>query len=115
MGTAVPIVRADGEGERLSFYGGGLFTMKATTEETGGSFLLFEDQVVRGKTTPLHIHQNEDESLYVLEGAILSQPATPDSDPSGPVDFERVRDAAQRSGGMRVVGPPPFKARNNDG
>jgi mannose-6-phosphate isomerase-like protein (cupin superfamily) len=27
--------------------------------------------VVRGKTTPLHIHENEDETLYVLEGEIL--------------------------------------------
>jgi hypothetical protein len=26
-----------------------------------------------------------------------------------PVDFDRVREAAQRSGGMRVLGPPPFE------
>lgn len=161
MSAAVPIIRAEGEGEHLSFAGGGLMTMKATSKETDGAFLLFEDRVVRGKMTPLHIHQNEDETFYVLEGEILvfidgiehrvgrgglvvaprgvphafmvtsetarvlmlhvpgtaesfyraaSDPATADADPSGPVDFERVRRAAESSGGMKIVGPPPFKA-----
>ncbi len=161
MSTAVPIVRADGEGERLRFWGGGVMTMKATAEETGGAFLLFEDLMSRGKTTPLHVHENEDEGLYVLEGEILvhidgkdypvgprgvaiaprgvphaflvtsqtarvltlqtpgsaepfyrgaSEPASADTDPSGPVDFARVRESAERSGGMKVLGPPPFQA-----
>jgi quercetin dioxygenase-like cupin family protein len=71
MTAAVPIVRADGEGERLRFWGGGYLTMKATSEETGGAFLLFEDLMSAGKTTPLHIHRDEDELLYVLEGELL--------------------------------------------
>jgi hypothetical protein len=37
-----------------------------------------------------------------------SEPANGDTDPSGPVDFDRVRASAERSGGMQVVGPPPF-------
>jgi quercetin dioxygenase-like cupin family protein len=68
--TAVPIVRADDEGERLRFWGGGVLTMKATAEETGGSLLLFEDRMAQGKATPLHAHADEDELLYVLEGEI---------------------------------------------
>lgn len=159
MSAAVSIVRADGEGEHRRFWGGGLLTMKASAEETGGAFLLFEDLMAQGKTTPLHLHTNEDEALYVLEGEILvhidgtdhpvgpnglavaprgvphaflvtsptarvltlltpgsaeafyrgaSEPATADTDPSGPVDFARVREAAERSGGMQVIGPPPF-------
>ena len=71
MSNAVPIIRAGGEGECLAFAGGGLMTMKATSDETGGAFLLFEDRVVQGKMTPLHIHQNEDETFYVLEGELL--------------------------------------------
>ena len=160
MSNAVPIIRAVGEGECLAFAGGGLMTLKATSSETNGAFLLFEDSVVQGKTTPLHIHQNEDETFYVIEGEILvflegvehrvgaggvavaprgvphafmvvsktarlltllipgsaeafyraaSDPATATSDPAGPVDFERVRAAAQLSRGMQIVGPPPFK------
>src|SRR3979409_2790482 len=70
-GKAVSIVRASDEGERLWFYGGGLHTWKAPASETGGAFLLFEDVMSRGKTTPLHTHPQVDETLYVLEGEIL--------------------------------------------
>jgi quercetin dioxygenase-like cupin family protein len=159
MTTAVPIVRADGEGERRRFWGGGILTMKATADETGGAFLLFDDSMTAGKTTPLHIHADEDEALYVLEGEILvhidgtdhrvgahgfamaprgvphaflvtsptarvltlqtpgsaeafyrgaSESAADDTDPAGPVDFNRVRAAAEQAGGMTVLGPPPF-------
>src|SRR5260370_34309234 len=67
----IPIVRASGAGERLWFYGGGLHIWKATASETGGAFLLFEDVMSRGKTTPLHTHPQADETVYVLEGEIL--------------------------------------------
>ena len=69
--TAVPIIRGEAEGERLWFAGGGLWTMKATSEETDGAFTLVEVRMVRGKTTPLHTHPNLDETLIVLEGEIL--------------------------------------------
>lgn len=161
MSAPVAIIRADGEGEHLRFWGGGVLTMKASAEETGGAFLLFEDFMAQGKTTPLHVHAHEDEALYVVEGEILvhidgvnhpvgprgvavaprgvphaflvtsqtarvltlqtpgsaepfyrgaSEPASADTDPSGPVDFARVRAAAESSGGMQVLGPPPFAA-----
>lgn len=71
MSAAVAIVRADQEGEHLRFWGGGILTMKATADETGGAFMLFEDFMSRGKATPLHVHANEDEALYVLEGELL--------------------------------------------
>jgi quercetin dioxygenase-like cupin family protein len=71
MSTAGTIIRGEGEGERLWFAGGGLWTMKATAEETDGAFILLEDRMMRGKTTPLHTHPNVDETLIVLEGEIL--------------------------------------------
>jgi mannose-6-phosphate isomerase-like protein (cupin superfamily) len=159
MSAAVPIVRNEGEGERLWFYGGGIHIWKASAEETDGAFILFEDLMTQGKTTPLHVHANEDEALYVLEGEILvhidgsdhrvgprgvalaphgvphaflvtsptarvltlqtpgsaesfyrgaSKPASADIEAAGPVDFGLVREAAERSGGMQVLGPPPF-------
>jgi quercetin dioxygenase-like cupin family protein len=69
--TAVPIVRVQGEGERLWFYGGGIHTWKASSRETGGAFLLFEDVMTRGKVTPLHTHPEADETIYMLDGEIL--------------------------------------------
>ena len=68
MSTAGAIIRRDGEGERRWFAGGGVHVMKATAEETDGAFILLEDRMTRGKTTPLHTHPNLDETLIVLEG-----------------------------------------------
>ena len=67
MSAAVPIIRQQGEGEQFWFAGGGVFTMKATAEETDGAFTMLEDEVVRGKTTPLHTHPF-DEVIYVVDG-----------------------------------------------
>jgi quercetin dioxygenase-like cupin family protein len=64
-------VRADNQGERRWFCGGGLHTWKATAEETGGAFLIFEDDLDAGKVTPLHRHPDADETFYMLEGEIL--------------------------------------------
>ena len=163
MSGAVSIIRADGEGEDLHLWGGGILTMEATAAETEGACVLFEDHMPKGKSTPLHAHANEDEALYVLEGEIVvhidgqnhplgprgiavalrgvphaflvtsatarvlclqtpgsaeafyrgaSEPAGPDTEIAGPVDFDRVRESAERSGGMQFLGPPPFEARS---
>ena len=154
-----PTIRADEEGERRWFLGGGVHTWKATPEETGGAFMLFEARMERGKVTPLHAHDESDETTYVLEGEILmhlagqetrlttgglaiaprgvphaflvvsdiarllflhtpgccqdfywdaSEPLAAGADPSAPVDFARIHASAQKNGGMRVLGPPPF-------
>jgi quercetin dioxygenase-like cupin family protein len=36
-----------------------------------------------------------------------SDPATQDN-PVGPVDFDRIREAAARTGAIEILGPPPF-------
>jgi quercetin dioxygenase-like cupin family protein len=69
--TSSAIIRARPDGQRRWFYGGGVHTWKATAEETGGAFLLFEMELEQGKLTPLHTHPDSDESMYVLEGEIL--------------------------------------------
>jgi len=71
MNTRAPIVRAEQDGQRRWFYGGGVHTWKATAQETGSAFLLFEDRMDQGKLTPLHTHPDSDETMYVLEGEIL--------------------------------------------
>jgi quercetin dioxygenase-like cupin family protein len=68
---ASAIVHQPGEGTRRWFFGGGVHTWKATSHETAGAFLLFEDEMSLGKVTPLHTHPNSDETLYVLAGEIL--------------------------------------------
>lgn len=71
MTAQVPIIRAAGEGDHQSFLGGGHHTWKLMKEDTDGAFFLFEDEMVKGKCTPLHTHPESAETIYVLEGEIL--------------------------------------------
>ena len=147
-----------GEGEQRWFCGGGLHTWKATRQDTGGAFLLFEDRLDFGKVTPLHRHPDADETFYMLEGEVLlhidgeqrplhaggiaiiprgiphafrvtselarmlclqtpgsgeefyriaSEPAA-EGEPAAPIDFDRVREAANQTGAIELLGPPPF-------
>ena len=68
---AESIVRNAGEGERMWFLGGGIHTWKAFAEETDNSMIVFEDELERGKVTPMHLHADADEAMYVIEGEIL--------------------------------------------
>ena len=67
--TTMPTPYALGseDGEALWFFGM-LVTMKATSEQTGGEFILIEELAPRGTATPLHVHPTDDESFYILEG-----------------------------------------------
>ena len=71
MHASAPIIRANGEGDKQSFLGGGLHTWKLMTDDTGGAFFMFEDLMTHGKSTPLHRHPEADETVYVLEGEIV--------------------------------------------
>jgi mannose-6-phosphate isomerase-like protein (cupin superfamily) len=58
-------LHADG-GERLMF-GDVTVLIRASAETTRGAFTVFEE-VPPMVDTPLHVHANEDEMFYVLEG-----------------------------------------------
>ena len=58
-----------GEGQCLQSLGAWV-TVKATSEQTGGVFNLFEVSYPLDYSTPLHIHYAEDVAVYVLEGAL---------------------------------------------
>jgi mannose-6-phosphate isomerase-like protein (cupin superfamily) len=61
-----PCAREAGGGERLVF-GGITILVRTPSEATRGAFTLFEE-VPPMADTPLHVHDNEDELFYVLEG-----------------------------------------------
>ncbi len=58
------MVDADG-GERLHFSDAEM-VIRASAESTGGAFSIVEE--VDPLDTPLHVHANEDEIFYILEG-----------------------------------------------
>lgn len=152
------VVGQDG-GEHL-WFGGGLMTVKITSGDADGRYLVVSDRMPRGKTTPLHLHAGFDETIYLASGRMLvhidgvehdvaaggvasiargsahaflvtSDEAhvvvfiTPGevaerffreggevaSSPTGeppPLNIEKVKTAGERTGGMIVLGPPPF-------
>ncbi len=60
--------------DRSVWYGGFLLTFLATSEDTGGAFSLTYTEARKGVSVepPLHIHTREEESFYVIEGAITA-------------------------------------------
>src|SRR4028118_2088728 len=68
MGTQ-PDALARQEGRAVWFLGT-LVIMKATGEQTGGAFGLIDNLMPAGFASPYHMHRNEDESFYVVEGEL---------------------------------------------
>lgn len=66
----LPAITMQNKGESL-WFGGGLITFKVTSEQSGGLLCMFEHAASRGKRTPLHLHADSDEAIYVLEGELL--------------------------------------------
>jgi quercetin dioxygenase-like cupin family protein len=64
-----PLALQPGEGEALWFLGT-LATVKATQETTGGRVAVIEQLAPNGTGSPLHVHHNEDEWFYVIEGEL---------------------------------------------
>ena len=99
----VPIARHAGEGEALWFLGS-LVTIKASGEDTGGRMAVIEHLSPRSSGSPLHVHRNEDESFYVLEGELtMWVDGQTIAAPGGFDDFVRtIGEPAQQ-----LVIPPP--------
>jgi quercetin dioxygenase-like cupin family protein len=68
-GATAPIALGPGEGEALWFLGT-LATVKATDETTAGRVAVIEHHAPRGSGSPLHVHHNEDEWFYVIDGEL---------------------------------------------
>ncbi len=64
-----PIVLGPGEGEARWFLGT-LVTMKSSSESTAGRVAVMENYGARGSGSPLHVHRNEDEWFYVMDGEL---------------------------------------------
>ncbi len=65
----VAVAQQPGDGEHLWFFGG-LTTIKADGSDTGDRVLVTEQLAPRGSGSPLHVHHNEDEWFYVLDGEL---------------------------------------------
>jgi quercetin dioxygenase-like cupin family protein len=59
-----------GEGAILVNPVGGHVVFKVRGAETGGTMTVLETVVTPGDGPPLHVHETDDEAIYVLEGEI---------------------------------------------
>jgi len=48
-------------------------SFKISTQETGGNFFLFEHSNLLPGGPPLHLHYNQEEWFYIIEGQVLVQ------------------------------------------
>jgi quercetin dioxygenase-like cupin family protein len=64
-----PAIALEPDGEPL--WGlGGLWIVKVSAAQTGGSFSLLEVRMQKGVGTPLHRHEEDEETFIVLDGAM---------------------------------------------
>jgi quercetin dioxygenase-like cupin family protein len=59
-----------GDGQTVANPARGGLTYKARSGQTGGALTAWESTAAPGEGPPLHLHVNEDEFMYVLEGRL---------------------------------------------
>jgi mannose-6-phosphate isomerase-like protein (cupin superfamily) len=70
MSAQTATVLYPGEGAKYWLVGDQL-TFKLTGEKTGGAFAFAEDYITPQHGPPPHVHHNEDECFYVIEGTFM--------------------------------------------
>jgi quercetin dioxygenase-like cupin family protein len=76
--------------EGLAFWGpGDMYRFLVSGDETGGAYFAMEALVPPGGGPPPHIHRNEDETFYVVEGTVGFRLGD-DVVTAGPGDFVNV-------------------------
>jgi quercetin dioxygenase-like cupin family protein len=63
---------ASGEGLADVWWKSGRITVKSAGAETGDAFAQVETDDPRGAGVPRHVHHNEDETFYILEGELTA-------------------------------------------
>ena len=72
MALSEPVLSGPGAGRTVTYGGGSSAELKLAGEQSGGDWAVVEWRVRAGDEPPIHTHTREDETLYVLEGAITA-------------------------------------------
>ena len=72
MSLSDPILTAPGAGRTVESGHGSSAELKIASEQSGGDWAVVEWRVRAGDEPPMHTHTREDETLYLLEGAITA-------------------------------------------
>src|SRR3954463_1230696 len=68
MAAAEPFRLAPGQGLSVENPTGGRITFKALADSTRGALTVIEATAAPGEGPPLHVHRDQDETIYVLQG-----------------------------------------------
>ena len=72
MALSEPVLSGPGAGRTVTYGGGSSAELKLAGEQSGGDWAVVEWRVRAGDDPPIHTHTREDETIYVLEGAITA-------------------------------------------
>ncbi len=72
MALSEPVLSGPRAGRTVTYGGGSSAELKLVGEQSAGDWAVVEWRVRAGDDPPLHTHTREDETLYVLEGAITA-------------------------------------------
>ena len=72
MSLTDPVLTGPGAGRSVTHGRGTSTELKLAGEQSGGDWAVVEWRLCAGDEPPIHIHTREDETLYVLEGAITA-------------------------------------------
>jgi quercetin dioxygenase-like cupin family protein len=72
MALTEPVLSGPGAGRTVTYGSGSSAELKLAGEQSGGDWAVVEWRVRAGDDPPMHTHTREDETLYVLDGAITA-------------------------------------------
>ena len=72
MSLSEPVLTGPGSGRTTNSDHGSSAELKLAGEQSGGDWAVVEWRVRSGDEPPIHTHTREDETLYVLDGAITA-------------------------------------------
>jgi quercetin dioxygenase-like cupin family protein len=72
MALSGPVLSGPGAGRTVTFGGGSSAELKLVGDQSGGDWAVVELRVRAGDEPPIHTHTREDETLYIVEGAITA-------------------------------------------
>src|SRR3954454_10429385 len=72
MSLTEPVLTGPGAGRSRTSGNGSTLELKLYGDQSGGEWAVVENHVRAGDEPPIHLHTREDETIYVIEGAITA-------------------------------------------
>jgi quercetin dioxygenase-like cupin family protein len=110
-----PLALGPGEGLAVRNPVGGILTFKVTADQSGGAVTAIDTVAAPGEGPPLHVHRDEDEIVYAVDGMLrlklADAPArffvavmpAPTAHERGAEAFARLANETQA---LEILGPP---------